>query len=390
MTTGYRIRNLVAEKKGETPVVGGNVASSRQPGSITFAGKLLRTLGSPRLTDAIHHPRHAERLAALWPTFTYLQVSQFQQPIKTAPTRLAAHLPAWSSDDEGGLLAGAVHKVAAEQAADNAAIDQIVRAHNRNTEPSLAQSAVAMALASTLFRGSDWLRKNQSKLLSIILESPHAAYVALASGVWTAHASDLLRVVGGTPPLVLQVLKSPELRSYAAEEWIRNSLIGHPVYRAAASCIQHENEPKTCALLEGDANHDAFAAAVCWAFNPAHSQAQHWWQRIRKEPEWLYWAGRAWRASQHLILEIPKREEILAVLTQSPRWLYHWARDLEPYAAEIYAERLWPDPWSIELMADLRLPPDLLCNLVATSKLDDDDYWYSSILLWGAHYVKSQ
>jgi hypothetical protein len=384
----YRIKGLIKAPERSEDVVDTSQAKEATPGeepNKAWGNRLLRTIGCPRLTDIFYHFDGLDDLAGLWPTFVYLHPS-CRGAIKRVPVHLAPYL--------GSVLPAGADELAIQlkafghrQTLDASDVTEVITAHRSNAEMPVRQSPIAMALASAVTSGSPWLERHREKLLPTILQSPEASYIAIASGAWNQRASILVDRISESIPLSLQLWKSPVLRKYTSPARILKIASRDPIYYAATKFLQNANDGGARSGLHSAALNSPIAASVSLGLEPTHARETSWWQLMQNCPEALYWCGRAWQAGGNNMNDLPRHDEIVTRISPEPRWLYHWARDLEPSEGQLYAEMMWPSPWAAELIVDLRLPKQLLVDLVAGRDLDEDKLWDSSLLLWGSDYV---
>ena len=387
MTATYRIKglhNLIEPVQARK-----DVTKSASPVANTDSAAMLdqvdKALGNPNLTDVLYHFDDFHKLTRLWPTFEYLHPSRTYGASKTAPLHLADYLHA-AEFDEPDLFADSILELSIQQSRDQIAIRDILARQFNGLEMLIGDSPLASSVASYLMRGSQWLADRREQLLTIILKSSAAAFVALASGAWSKNTSILLDRISASPDLTLELWRSHGLRQLISEEWILRALGPYPVHCAVVLASKRENLEAGVKLLHRVAKRDSFGAGVCLGLDPFNDLADKWWDLAQKNNHSLYWAGRVWKAGGASMLEFPRSDEILARLSASPSWCYHWARDVDSHAAKRHARHLWPSAWAVELIVDLSLPKDFVVELVNQSDFNEFKPWDSSIILWAAEY----
>jgi hypothetical protein len=347
-------------------------------------GQLNKALGFPRLSDVLYHFEEVEQLAALWPTFTYFHPRGQFGPIKSAPLRLTECLfpPPVNQDDP---LAVSILDLAGRQSREKTAIRRLLTGEKDDIPPD--DCALALAVMSFLRRGSAWFKKHRVQTLTLILRSPEAAFIALASGAWNDQASVLLDQVAVSPELGVQLWRSPVLKRFVTEEWLRRVLQGHPLHLAAALSFQKKHVIEARTLLYEAAKENSLAAGVCLGLFPFNPEAKDRWNLARNNGEALYWAGRVWKADGKRITDLPRCDEIVSHLQTDAKWGYHWARDVDRSVAEDFARQLWPNPWAVELIEDLRLPGDFATDLATGPNGPESRFWDNYLTLWATEYA---
>jgi hypothetical protein len=347
-------------------------------------GQLNKSLGTPRLSDVLYHFEELEHLAALWPTFTYFHPRGPFGPIKSAPLRLTQCLfpPPMDQDD---ALATSIFDLAQRQDREKVGIRRLLAGQKDYIPPD--DCALAQAVMSFLRRGSAWFKKHRMQTLTLILRSPEAAFISLASGVWNDQASVLLDQVAVSPELAVQVWRSPVLKQLVNEEWIRRVLQGHPSHLAVALSFQKKHAFEARTLLYDAAKEHPLVAGVCLALYPFNSETGFRWNLARHDGEALYWAGRVWKADGRKITDLPRHNEIVSHLQTDAKWAYHWARDIDRSVAEDFARQLWPSPWAVELIEDLHLPGDFAADLATEPNGPESRFWDNYLTLWATEYA---
>ena len=347
-------------------------------------GQLNKSLGTPRLSDALYHFDETDQLADLWPTFTYFHPRGPFGPIKSAPLRLTQCLFPPTSDEDNPLAASILN-LAGYQGREKIAIRCLLAGQKDDMPPN--DCPLALAVMSFLRRGSAWLKKYREQILPHILRSPEAAFIALATGAWNDQASVLLDQVAVSPELAVQLWRSPVLRQLVSEEWIRRALDRHPIHQAIALSLQRKHDFEARQLLYNTAIHIPQAAGICLALFPFNPEAPARWNLARNDGQALYWTGRVWKAGGRKITDLPRHNEIVSQLKTDERWAYHWARDIDRSAAEDFARQLWPSPWAVELIEDLHLPGDFAADLATAPHEPESRFWDQYLTLWAAEYA---
>jgi hypothetical protein len=347
-------------------------------------GRLNQALGTPRLSDVLYHFDETDQLAALWPTFTYFHPRRKFGPIKLAPLRLTQCLfpPPL---DENDPLAVSIFDPARRQSREKVAIRRLLTGQEDKMPPD--DCPIALAVTSFLRRGSAWFKKHHERILPHISVSSEAAFIALASGAWNDHALDLLEKVAVSPELTVQLKRSPVLKQFVTEDWIRRVLQDHPLHLTVALSFQRKHDFEASQLLYDTATQVSQAAGICLALFPFNPEATARWNLARKDGQALYWAGRVWKASGKKITDLPRYNEIISQLKTDERWAYHWARDIDRAVAEDFARLLWPSPWAVELIEDLSLPKDLATDLATGPCGPKSRFWDNFLTLWAAEYA---
>lgn len=349
-------------------------------------GQLNKALGFPRFSDVLYHFEELEQLAALWPTFTYFHPRGPFGPIKSSPLRLTQCLfppPV----DQNDPLAVSILDLAGRQGREKIAVRRLLTDQKDDIPPD--DCALALAVMSFLRRGSAWLKKHREQILTSLLRSPEAAFIALASGAWNDQASVLLDQVAVSPELAVQLWRSPVLKQLVSEDWLRRVLQDHPLHLAVALSFQKKHIIEARTLLYEAAKEHSLAAGVCLALYPFNPEVNVWRNLARNNGEALYWAGRVWKASGKKIVDLPRYNEIIAQLQTeaNAKWAYHWARDIDRSVAEDFARCLWPSPWAVELVEDLHLPGNFATDLATGPNGPKNRFWDNYLTLWATEYA---
>ncbi len=295
----YRIKGLECDcpaqpaPEVETPIVF-TPPKYQEPEAPDLLGQLNKSLGTPRLSDILYHFEELEQLAAFWPTFTYLHPRGQFGPIKAFPLRLTQCLFPPPMDDDYPL-AVSILDLAGRQGREKIAIRRLLTGQKDDMPPD--DCPLALAVMSFLRRGSGWFKNHREQILTHILRSPEAAFIALASGAWNDQASVLLDQVAVSPELAVQVWRSPVLKQLVNEEWIRRVLSSHLLHQVVALSFQKKHAIEARTLLYEAAKEHSLAAGVCLALFPFNPEAGFRWNLAQNNGEALYWAGRVWKAS---------------------------------------------------------------------------------------------
>lgn len=387
----YRIKGLECDCPAQpAPEVEVSVVATppkyQEPEVPDLLGQLNKSLGTPRLSDVLYHFEELEQLAALLPTFTYFHPRGPYGPIKAFPLRLTQCLfpPPMDQDD---ALATSIFDLAQRQDREKVAIRRLLAGQKDYIPPD--DCALALAVMSFLRRGSAWFKKHRVQTLTLILRSPEATFISLASGAWNDQASVLLDQVAISPELAVQVWRSPVLKQLVSEDWLRRVLQGHPLHLAVALSFQKKHTVEARTLLYEAAKEYWLAAGVCLALFPFNPEAGDRWNLARNNGEALYWAGRVWKAERKKITDLPRYKEIVFQLQTeaNAKWAYHWARDIDRSIAEDFARQLWPNPWAVELIEDLRLPGDFATDLATSPNGPESRFWDNYLTLWATEYA---
>jgi hypothetical protein len=385
----YRIKGLESlvitqpDFELEAPVVV-RPPHNPEPEFLDPLGQLNRALVTPRLSDVLYHFEEADQLAALWPTLTYFHPRGQFGPIKSVPLRLTQCLfpPPM---DEGDALAISILDMAGRQGREKIAIRRLLTNQKDETPPD--DCPLALAVTSFLRRGSAWLKKHREQILTPLLRSPEAAFIALASGAWNDQVSVLLDQVAVSPELAVQLWRSPVLKQLVNEDWLRRVLQGNPLHLAVALSFQKKHTVEARTLLYEAAKEHSLAAGVCLGLFPFNPEAGFRWNLVKNNGEALYWAGRVWKADGKKITDLPRHDEIVSHLQTDAKWAYHWARDIDRSVAEDFARQLWPNPWAVELIEDLHLPGDFASDLATGPNGPESRFWDNYLTLWATEYA---
>jgi hypothetical protein len=383
----YRIKGLEGltepKFKAETPTVSATKDRPETAAPETF-GLIGRALGFPRLTDVLYH-FEVDQVADRWPTFTYFHPPVQFGPVKSEPLRLVQSMYPLSPDAGDGSMYSILIRVR-QQRREQVAIRTLLAGEAEDF--SFSDVPVAASLEAYLRRGSAWLRNRREKIFKTILRSPEASFIALSSGAWNDRSPLLLEAIAASPDLVLQVWRSPIRRRQLTEDWVMRALHDHPAHRAVAISLQPRRRAEAREVLHLGAATNAQAAAICFALDPFNPKAEEWWTRAHTDGRALYWIGRVWKLQGRKTIDLPHREEIVRRLGEdNENWLYHWARDIQPEEAKKFAAQLWPSPWAVELIEDLKLPHDFVADLLNSTDFEKTRAQHSSLIFWATEYA---
>jgi hypothetical protein len=377
----YRVRGLPQLPSAPEPF-GHAVKQSNTPDQAL--DRLVQALPHARLCDHLYDFKSRGDLNRSWPTFGFLAPDRKFPILKTAPLRLAEYFDFASArmDERANTICNEYE----QQQAEKTALVNVLQACRENSEPSLDETPLALAVACHLFAGSHWLQSHRQKVEMIATGSPIASFVALASGCFLRDPQILLASIGRDPFLALEVARSSGFAFFVERDWIERHLKVFPLYHAAWLHLNRETKA-AMDLLQFAANRDALCAATCLAFEPFHRRASEW-RKVAWETEGvIYWAGKIWRSANEDIQQFVHAGSASTLLAETPKWYYHWLRDVDEADTRDKLALLWPDPWAVELIADKNLPSDWVIDLCASRELDPNDPLESAVILWAADYT---
>jgi len=250
--------------------------------------------------------------------------------------------------------------------------------------PEMSKSSLAMAFAGYFYRGTTWLFERQNEILSTILQSPEAAYVALYSGFYRGDVKALCDKIGENPRLTLDVLQNPALCRIVKSESLIDTLNGHPLQKAIWLFLQGKSEDAINLIVQA-AGLNPNCAGVCLGLDPGNERADDWLAVMAGSAESFYWLGKVWIEGKNHIETHPYWPVASAELRRDPRWFYHHVRDVAPNQASSGLDHLGFSPWGVELAVDLGVPMGSVLDLYFDTTLDPKQSLDSALILWATH-----
>ncbi|MCE0496772.1 MAG: hypothetical protein LV481_02330 [Methylacidiphilales bacterium] len=346
--------------------------------------KAIQAIEQPHLNNYLYS-FDQKTLGKLWPTFSFLD-PWMRRPIKTMPLALAEYFD--HGDNDPFVTDIRVEHESQSQEIKN--LKQIVAKSRNDQEPTTGNlSPIASAFAAELYRGSRWLKKHRELIFLKICQHPAAAYVALKSGVWPTDKERLIQALAVDPLLLLRLWKSSGWGETVDHSLVLAALKAAPHLHCLAIHPQVQmSEDEAWNNLITAAKENTMAAAFALALQPCHELATVWQRQIKSDPCAMYWAVRAGGSGEDR-KQLPYWETFRQIVRVHPRWGYHWHRDFEPGSAYDFAQWHWPDPWAVEIAADLALSKDWCVKNHQELKIElpTKDPLLVAIILWTADYT---
>ena len=388
----YRIRGLPGWTK--PPEAKRDVGAKSRPiddhigaGMIPW-DKAIQAVGRPHINEYLHG-YDPIGLRRLWPTFSFLHPRP-SSPIKSCPVGFAAYL---SAEDDDFDLKEMENEYEAQQK-EIVDLDRLVKQITAKKDPMIEEmSPIATAFAAALIRGHSSVVDQREKILSKIIQHPAAAYVALQSGMWPYEPEQrqIIDALSTDPRLMLLHWKwsfgGGGIEAKFVEEALEEAPHLHCLKVIAEVPLFGERAWKNL-VQAGEKN--AMAAAFALGLAPRHELAEKWKRQLHSNPRAMYWAVRVGAQDADPTL-LPFWTKFQRLVSLDSRWGYHWYRDFQPGEAYDFARRLWPDPWVIEIINDLKLSGDWVRKEYQALNIEHPptDALLSAVLLWSADYVSA-
>ena len=382
----YRIKGLYEVSPEEETTPSSSPTQMVEPGKLM--GRIFRCIRKPHLSDHLYHFDGYHKLARRWPTFNFVHPRRRKIGwIKTTPLHLAPHF-GWPRPKHPDAAIKKLLRNYDQQEDEQKTIQLFLDCLDTGDEPNLVNHPLAMGLACHLYAGSAWLRRNRSRLREIVLRSATASYLALASGAFAGDAQGLINRIAANPMLVLELAQNSILRGQLRDAWFAEALVKRPLFHSLYLFMKNQ-EKAAWELLHKTAESDAVSAGICLGLDPRSKDANIWTKVVGNCSEAMYWSGRIWQAEHDDIEKFKYAPNAVAHLMKDRRWYYAWLRDLEWSDLNAKVTEIWPDPWSIELIADRHMPKNLVTELCCKREMDHKDPIQSAVLLWAQEYVES-
>lgn len=393
MASKYRVTGISElnppqqKAKDATPAT---IGSSSPKELVKFVAQLL----SPTyLSDEFYFIENLA-LHKCWPTFTFLKRQSTRGQIKIHPVALADYLPIGGMGPEHELTP--IWDFCESQVSEIVAIRSITAALEKGVfpKPDEIRTPMAAAFAGYFFRGSSWFSQNQTTLLDKIKKCPWASFVALNAGIWPACSIGLIKSICEVPRLGVELFTHPITHQLVQIDCLPGIVADNPhLELIAAGGMQATDDVYEAFWLRFVEHADTapMAAAFCLALIPSHKKAKAWIKLIKTSNRATYWFSLAFRKNNqmgnfsHLV---SLYEKILDI----PQWDFHFVRELDQHAAISRARRIWPDPWAVEMIEDLKLPFEEFQDLFDHSMNVDyvSQELKDSLILWAADYCASE